>query len=165
MFTFKFEKELHSFLLDNFNSVFNFEFVASEFSVTGGRIDLIGKDEENIYLIELKRDIVTQETLNQLDKYISVYESNKPIIGIAVAPVIDSSINLSICRNKIITKQLTGVTCTHDYKENPLKNRERIGTSLPIELVKRLKDHSDKTMIPISKIIEKSIEEYLKSAK
>ena len=46
-----------------------------------------------------------------------------------------------------------------------LKNRERIGTSLPIELVKRLKDHSEETMIPISKIIEKSIEQYLKSAK
>jgi metal-responsive CopG/Arc/MetJ family transcriptional regulator len=46
-----------------------------------------------------------------------------------------------------------------------LKNRERIGTSLPIELVEKLKDYSDKTMIPISKIIEKAIEEYLKSAK
>lgn len=46
-----------------------------------------------------------------------------------------------------------------------LKNRERIGTSLPIELVEKLKDYSDKTMIPISKIIEKAIKEYLKSAK
>ena len=44
-----------------------------------------------------------------------------------------------------------------------LKNRERIGTSLPIDLVKQLKEYSDKTMIPISKIIEKSIEDYLKS--
>jgi len=42
-----------------------------------------------------------------------------------------------------------------------LKNRERVGTSLPIELVKKLKLHSDKTMAPISKIIEKAIEEYL----
>jgi len=43
-----------------------------------------------------------------------------------------------------------------------LKNRERVGTSLPIELVTRLKNHSEKTMAPISKIIEKAIEEYLK---
>lgn len=43
-----------------------------------------------------------------------------------------------------------------------LKNRERIGTSLPIALVERLKDYSEKTMIPISKIIEKAIETYLK---
>jgi metal-responsive CopG/Arc/MetJ family transcriptional regulator len=45
-----------------------------------------------------------------------------------------------------------------------LKNRERLGTSLPIELVKQLKDYSEKTMIPVSKLIEKAIEEYLKKA-
>lgn len=45
-----------------------------------------------------------------------------------------------------------------------LKNRERIGTSLPIELVKQLKDYSERTMVPISKIIEKAIEMYLESA-
>ena len=44
-----------------------------------------------------------------------------------------------------------------------LKNKERIGTSLPTELVKDLKDYSAKTMVPISKIIEKAIEQYLKS--
>lgn len=42
-----------------------------------------------------------------------------------------------------------------------LKNRERLGTSLPIGLVKQLKDYSEKTMVPISKIIEKAIEKYL----
>lgn len=42
-----------------------------------------------------------------------------------------------------------------------LKNRERIGTSLPKELVDRLKTYSNETMIPISKIVEKSLEEYL----
>ena len=46
-----------------------------------------------------------------------------------------------------------------------LKNKERIGTSLPIELAKQLREHSSETMVPISKIIEKAIEEYLKSAK
>jgi len=46
-----------------------------------------------------------------------------------------------------------------------LKNRERVGTSLSIALVKELKDYSDKTMVPISKIIEKAVEEYLKSTK
>ena len=44
-----------------------------------------------------------------------------------------------------------------------LKNRERIGTALPIELVKKLKEYSRESMIPISKIIEKAIEQYLKS--
>lgn len=44
-----------------------------------------------------------------------------------------------------------------------LKNRERIGTSLPIGLVKKLKEYSEKSMIPISKIIEKAVESYIKS--
>lgn len=42
-----------------------------------------------------------------------------------------------------------------------LKNRERIGTSLPKELVKELKEYSNKTMIPISKIIEEALKQYL----
>jgi len=42
-----------------------------------------------------------------------------------------------------------------------LKNKERIGTSLPIGLVKQLKDYSEKTMVPISRIVEKAIEKYL----
>lgn len=46
-----------------------------------------------------------------------------------------------------------------------LKNRERVGTSLPKELVKKLRDYSKETMIPVSKIIEKAVEEYLKGKK
>jgi len=43
-----------------------------------------------------------------------------------------------------------------------LKNKERIGTSLPINLVKQLKDYSEKSMIPMSKIIEVALISYLK---
>lgn len=46
-----------------------------------------------------------------------------------------------------------------------LKDRERIGTSLPKDLAERLRDYSKETMIPISKIVEKAVEEYLKSVK
>ncbi len=46
-----------------------------------------------------------------------------------------------------------------------LKDRERIGTSLPKDLAKELRDYSKETMIPISKIVEKAICEYLKSVK
>jgi len=45
---------------------------------------------------------------------------------------------------------------------NDLKNRERIGTSLPSDLIKELKDYSEYTMIPLSRIIEASLIEYLK---
>lgn len=46
-----------------------------------------------------------------------------------------------------------------------LKDRERIGTSLPKNLAKELRNYSKETMIPISKIVEKAICEYLKSVK
>lgn len=46
-----------------------------------------------------------------------------------------------------------------------LKDRERIGTSLPKDLAEELRDYSKETMIPISKLVEKAIEEYLKSVK
>lgn len=46
-----------------------------------------------------------------------------------------------------------------------LKDRERFGTSLPKELVQELRDYSKETMIPISKIVEKAVKEYLKSVK
>ncbi|MBK5254374.1 MAG: ribbon-helix-helix domain-containing protein [Peptostreptococcaceae bacterium] len=46
---------------------------------------------------------------------------------------------------------------------NDLVNRERIGTSLPIQLVKDLKEYSKKSMIPVSRIIEQAIKEYLDS--
>ena len=45
------------------------------------------------------------------------------------------------------------------------KTKERFGTNLPAELIEKLKEYSERTMIPMSKIIEKAIEEYLKSAK
>lgn len=46
-----------------------------------------------------------------------------------------------------------------------LKNRERVGTSLPKDLAKELREYSRESMIPVSKIIEKALEEYLKSVK
>ena len=38
-----------------------------------------------------------------------------------------------------------------------IKLKERIGTYLPTELTKKLREYSDKTMIPMTKIIEKAI--------
>jgi len=42
-----------------------------------------------------------------------------------------------------------------------LTNKERIGTSLPIALTKQLKEYSKTSMIPISRIIETALVEYL----
>lgn len=44
----------------------------------------------------------------------------------------------------------------------PLKNRERFSTTLDKSVIKELKAYSQKTMIPISRIIDKAIIEYIK---
>lgn len=43
-----------------------------------------------------------------------------------------------------------------------LKNRERFSTTLEKDVVQKLKEHSKKTMIPISKIVNQAIIEYIK---
>lgn len=45
--------------------------------------------------------------------------------------------------------------------KNELKNRVRFSTTLEIDTDKRLKEFSQKTDIPISKIVNNSINEYL----
>ena len=42
-----------------------------------------------------------------------------------------------------------------------LKNRIRVSTTFQPELYQKLKEYSDKTSIPISKIIEKAITQFL----
>lgn len=44
-----------------------------------------------------------------------------------------------------------------------LKNRVRFSTTLSIEVERALKEYSNKTDIPVSKIVDKAISEYLKS--
>ena len=43
-----------------------------------------------------------------------------------------------------------------------LKNRVRFSTSLDKKTVEMLKEYSDKTMIPISRIIDVAVQEYIK---
>lgn len=44
-----------------------------------------------------------------------------------------------------------------------LKNRTAISTAVDKELYKRLKEYSEKTSIPISKLIDKAIATYLET--
>lgn len=43
-----------------------------------------------------------------------------------------------------------------------LKNRVRFSTSLDKKTIQALKEYSDKTMIPISKIVDAAVQEYVK---
>lgn len=44
-----------------------------------------------------------------------------------------------------------------------LKNRTAISTAIGNEVYKKVKEYSDKTSIPISKIIDKALEMYLET--
>lgn len=48
-----------------------------------------------------------------------------------------------------------------DYRE--LKNRTRISSTLDNDIYKKLKECSDKTSVPISKILDKAILMYIES--
>lgn len=50
-----------------------------------------------------------------------------------------------------------------EYRE--LKNRIRISTTFEKEIYKRLKEYSDKTSIPITKILDKAVVMYLDNVK
>lgn len=47
--------------------------------------------------------------------------------------------------------------------KNVLKNRSQICSSLDNEIIKKLKDYSAKTSIPISRILDKAVSAYLRS--
>jgi hypothetical protein len=48
-------------------------------------------------------------------------------------------------------------------KNRGLKNRTAISNAIDTNLLKRLKEYSQKTDIPISKLLDKAIEEFLKA--
>lgn len=50
-----------------------------------------------------------------------------------------------------------------EYRE--LKNRTRISSTLDNDIYKRLREHSNKSDIPITKILDRSVDMYLKSVK
>lgn len=50
-----------------------------------------------------------------------------------------------------------------EYRE--LKNRTRISSTLDNEIYKQLKEHADKSGIPITKILDRAVMSYLQSVK
>lgn len=89
MFTYKTELQLHNHILNNFNSYFPYTLIANEYELKKGRVDFLAEDEDNLYVIELKKDFVNKSTIQQLDGYMKLIKDeykNKNVIGIAIAP-------------------------------------------------------------------------------
>lgn len=165
MFTYKTEKELHEYLVKHFNDFFDFDYISSEFIITGGRIDILGKDDNTIYVVELKRDFVTNATIEQLSNYIPEIQSLNPdkvVLGIAVAPKIDDKVNIDSLPSNITIKTLDNVKFIepeHNF------TKKRVTFTLEEELIEQLKEVSEKTMIPQARLVEKALQKIIEEYK
>ena len=151
MFTYTKEKELHDYIANNFAEFFAFDYLSSEYAVSSGRIDMLGTKDNTLYVIELKRDIVTQSTIEQLSRYLSdiaVLHPDKEVIGIAAAPVVDTS--LIIDDHSIETLEIKGVKL--------LSVPKSVGFTLDGDLIERMKRITDEVGISQSRIASDGIE-------
>lgn len=67
MFEFHYEKELQNYLLKN-GYFENIKLLGEEFTILSKQIDIVGKDEECIYLIELKSNYISLSDFHNLKK-------------------------------------------------------------------------------------------------
>ena len=151
MFTYTKEKELHDYIANNFAEFFGFDYLSSEFAVSSGRIDMLGTKDNTLYVIELKRDIVTQSTIEQLSRYLSDIADlhpGKEVVGIAAAPVVDTS--LIIDDHSIETLEIKGVKL--------LSVPRSIAFTLDSDLIERIKRITDEVGISQSRIASDGIE-------
>lgn len=161
MFSYKTESQLQQFLIDNFNLYFDFEYNSSEFIVKGGRIDIIGKSSNAIYAIEVKRDFITPSAIKQVSKYVDclkVQYPNADVYGIATAPKLDPKIDVNDLPSGISVRLIDNVNYIEPTSQ---ATKKRVTYTLDEELIERLREYSDKTMIPQAKIVNEALIEYL----
>lgn len=87
VFEYETELQLQDYVIENFSSFFSFNYIGRERWVNGKYVDIIGEDDETLYIIELKRFAATRETVKQVQSYINFFKySKKKIKGIVMAP-------------------------------------------------------------------------------
>lgn len=93
MYIAKREVWLQSHIIKHFKEYFNFDFVGEEIRLVeprGERADMVGEDENYIYVIELKLRRILDRHLPKLKKYMLLYEKKfnpiKPVKGVFTAP-------------------------------------------------------------------------------
>lgn len=162
LFTYTKEKELHEYIVEHFDRYFDFDYISSEFIIESGRVDIIGQSDNIIYVIEIKRDIITDSTIEQLTGYVIDMQRRKPhkrVEGIAIAPTIDKDINLSLISDNITLKTIDDVRYVPSQSNS---TRKRITFTLDEEKLDQLKLVSNLTDIPQSRLVEQAIKDVLK---
>src|SRR5699024_3656170 len=154
MFIYSKEKELHQHIVDNFLDFFDFNYLSSEFTVDSGRIDIIGTKDNVVYVVELKRDIVNDKTIEQLSSYLMDVQflyPGKEIIGIAAAP--DIKEGLEIPFSNIELMKLDNVELN--------SMRKSVSFVFDKELIDRLKKLSEETYIPQARLAALALDEFI----
>ena len=71
------EEKLKARIINNFKNYFNFEFKGQEIRLIkprGERLDILGEDNQNIYIIELKSRRILCAHIDQIKKYMKIYK-------------------------------------------------------------------------------------------
>lgn len=120
MFIFKKESDLVRYIIKNRRKYFDFEIIQWEKHIKGGRIDLFGEDSTTEYLVEIKKDLITNDTLHQINRYLSLYSNTnkKKTVGIVAAPEI--ALNLDQPRPNVRVIKLDGVVYA-PYIKHPIE--------------------------------------------
>ena len=108
IFEYETEKQLQKFLINNFDKYFNFKYIGEEIVLPKiGRVDILGENNNNYIIIELKRNYIGQSALKQAKKYLKLLPSNKYKV-ILSAPIIKIK---SFNYKNIKTKKIKNVKC------------------------------------------------------
>ena len=167
MFSYRLEEELQRHILDNFDRFYEFELIGNEISVENGKIDILAHDEDNVYVIELKRAEVTPKSIIQVSEYLPYIQSRYPsknVIGYVSAPALSPKVNIKALPENVRIKLLRNVSCTVKTN-NQLSSRKPLSNAVKIELYDDLKGLSDKTKVPMSRLLDEAIEDLLKKRK
>jgi hypothetical protein len=154
------ENQLKKFIVENFKTYFDFVLLSEEYAVHGGRIDLVGEDDETMYIIEIKRDFVTSETIDQLQRYLTVYKTDKKLIGVAVAPKIDSSVDLTNIPENIWINPIPDV----EYVPNP-GNKIKVSVTLDLDTAAYVQEAAAEDDRSVSSKINIILRDYMKANK
>ena len=156
MFIYSKEKELHQHIVDNFLDFFDFNYLYSEFTVDSGRVDIIGTRDNEVYVVELKRDIVNEKTIEQLSRYlmdVQLLYPGQEVIGIAAAP--DVKEGLEIPFSNIELMKLNNVELNSKALKRP------VTFTIEESIIDRLRKLSKDTHIPQARLVQMAIDEYV----
>jgi ribosomal protein S27AE len=124
------ERQIQRHLSSNLHKlgVGRLTFVAEEFPVAFGRIDILAKNDDGaLIVIECKRGIATRDAVGQVQSYMGALMAQNPkqkVFGVIVAQGLDDGAKAAIASNKLVAYCQCDVTISFDFKADFSKSQE-----------------------------------------